>query len=114
MTDNNIFDDPRTLLMRLTSLTVNFTLHWERRENTAHRYAQWENHVLILGPITSLDDHAIPRYLSITAFDSPEMTEITTEDPFLRLPLLALIYAVEAATMDQEPRDPFALNQSAL
>ena len=114
MTDDKTLKDRRDLLAQLTSLTVNGGLQWERQTNSAHRYARWNNNLLILGPTSPLDDHEIPRYLFITPFNSPTGTEIKTDDAGLRAPLLALVYAVEAATADQTPRDPFALSEYAL
>lgn len=104
----------RTLLAQLTSLTVSGSLRWERQINSAHRYARWNNNLLILGPAAPLEDHKTPRYLFITPFDAPTCIEVTSDDKGLRAPLLALVYAVEAATANQEPRDPFALTQDAL
>src|SRR3984893_544867 len=102
------------LISKLISLTKAGGLHWERQVHSAHRYARWNNNLLILGPTDSLDDHKIPRYLFLTPLNSPAGTEITTEDPELRAALLALVYAVEAATATQEPRDPFGITQEAL
>ena len=48
------------LLAQLTSLTSGGSLKWERQRNSAHRYARWNNSLLILGPTASLDDHKIP------------------------------------------------------
>lgn len=114
MDDDNTLKERRDLLARLTSLTVNGALQWERQINSAHRYARWNNNLLILGPTSTLDSHDIPRYLFITPFSSPTGTEIDSDDAELRAPLLALIYAVEAATANQKPRDPFALSECAL
>jgi len=102
------------LLAQLTSLTADGNLRWERQAHSAHRYARWKNNLLILGPTNPLDDHKIPRYLFITPFNSPTGVEITTEDKDMRPALLSLVYAVEAATVRQPPRDPFALNEEAL
>jgi hypothetical protein len=104
----------QALLTQLTSLTASGSLRWERQRNSAHRYARWNNSLLILGPTASLDDHTIPRYLFLTPLTSPTGIEITTEDPDLREPLLALVNAVETATAHQAPRDPFALSEHAL
>ena len=114
MTDDKRLKERRDLLGQLTSLTVNGNLQWERQMNSAHRYARWNNNLLILGPTSPLDDHDIPRYLFITPFSAPTGTEIKTDDTGLRAPLLALVYAVEAATADQTPRDTFALSEHAL
>ena len=103
MAQDQVLTERRELLAQLTSLTVNGSLGWERQARSAHRYARWNNNLLILGPTSPLDDHNVPRYLFITPFSSPTGTEITSEDADLRVSLLALVYAVEAATSDQEP-----------
>ena len=114
MSEDQVLAERRILLAQLTSLTVNGTLRWERQAGSAHRYARWNNNLLILGPTSPIDDETVPRYLFITPFSSTTGTEITSEDTELRASLLALVYAVEAATSDQEPRDPFALSEHAL
>lgn len=114
MAEDRTLTERRYLLAELTSLTANGSLQWERQAHSAHRYARWNNNLLILGPTAPLDDHKIPRYLFLTPFSSPTGTEITSEDATLRPALLELVYAVEAATAGQEPRDPFALTQEAL
>ena len=114
MSDDQVLAERRGLLAQLTSLTVNGALRWERQAGSAHRYARWNNNLLILGPNSSIDDHTVPRYLFITPFSSPTGTEITSEDSDLRASLLALVYAVEASTSDQAHRDPFALSEHAL
>jgi hypothetical protein len=112
--DQALTERLRALLGELTLLTIKSSLRWERQLHSAHRYARWNNNLLILGPTASLDDHEIPRYLFLTPLNSPTGTEITTEDAELRAALLALVYAVEAATATQEPRDPFAITEDAL
>jgi hypothetical protein len=114
MSEDQVLAERRELLAQLTSLTVNRSLRWERQARSAHRYARWNSNLLILGPTSPLDDHNVARYLFITPFSSPTGIEITSEDKDLRASLLALVYAVEAATSDQAPRDPFALNEQAL
>jgi len=114
MSEDQVLAERRELLAQLTSLTVNRSLRWERQARSAHRYARWNSNLLILGPTSPLDDHNVARYLFITPFSSPTGIEITSEDRVLRASLLALVYAVEAATSDQAPRDPFALSQQAL
>lgn len=104
----------RTLLAQLTSLTISGSLHWDRQINSSHRYAKWNDNLLILGPAAPLEDHKMARYLFITPLNAPTSIEINSDDPELRASLLALVYAVEAATADQKPRDPFALTQGAL
>jgi hypothetical protein len=114
MSEDQVLGEQRELLAQLTSHTATGSLKWERQRNSAHRYARWNNNLLILGPTASLDDHEIPRYLFLTPFTAPTGIEITTEDSGMRAPLLALVYAVEAATAVQAPRDPFALGEHAL
>ena len=114
MAHEKVVAEQQALLAQLTSLTASGSLKWERQRNSAHRYARWSNSLLILGPTDPLDDHEIPRYLFLTPFTSPTGIEITSEDPDLREPLLALVNAVEAATADQAPKDPFALGEQAL
>ena len=114
MSEDQVLTERRQLLAQLTSLTVNGSLRWERQARSAHRYARWNSNLLILGPTSPLDDHNVPRYLFITPFRARTGIEITSEDTDLRASLLALVYAVEAATADQEPRDPFALSEPAL
>jgi hypothetical protein len=113
MAQDQALNERRELLAQLTSLTANRSLRWERQVHSAHRYAKWNNNLLILGPTAPLDDHKIPRYLFLTPFSSPPGIEITSEDKDLRAPMLALVYAVEATTADQTPRDPFALSEHA-
>lgn len=112
--DSALTEELRALLAQLTSLSVNGSLHWERQVNSAHRYASWNNNLLILGPAAPLEVHKTPRYLFITPFNAPTCIEVTSDDEELRAPLLAVVYAVEAATANQEPRDPFALTEDAL
>ena len=102
------------LLAELTLLTANGSLHWERQLHSAHRYARWNDNVLILGPTAPLEDRKTPRYLFLTPFNAPSSIEITSDDVNLTVPLLALIDEVETATAGQEPRDPFAFTQEAL
>jgi hypothetical protein len=114
MSEDEVLAERRELLAQLTSLTVNGSLRWERQSRSAHRYARWNDNLLILGPTSPIDDDTVPRYLFITPFSSPTGTEITSEDADLRPSLLALVYAVETATSDQKAKDPFALSEHAL
>jgi hypothetical protein len=111
MAQERALTEKRELLAQLTFLTANGSLRWERQVHSAHRYARWNNNLLILGPTAPLDDHKIPRYLFLTPLSSPTGIEITSEDRDLSALLLALIHTVEAATFDQTPRDPFALSE---
>lgn len=104
----------RHLLAQLTSLTAEGTIPWSKQAHSAHRYAEWKDILLILGPDAPLDDHKLPRYLHITPLFSPQWTEISSADPELHNSLLALIYAVEAATAHEPPTDPFKLTDELL
>lgn len=104
----------RTLLRQITSLTTGGDLHWERQLGSAHRYARWNNHLLILGPDVPVSDKKIPRYLIITPFDSPAYVEICSNDTALGEGLQALVQEVEAATAHEPPTDPFAVTDELL
>jgi hypothetical protein len=112
--DPSLTDRLRSMLAQVTALTATGSLKWERQVDSAHRYARWDKILLILGPDVPLEDHKTPRYLHITAWLEPNWTEISSEDPELRYSLLALVYAVEAATVHQRPTDPFVLTDQLL
>ena len=65
--DSETTDRLRRLIDQITSLTEKHELQWERQSGSAHRYARWNNHLLILGPATPISG-AVPRYLFITPF----------------------------------------------
>jgi hypothetical protein len=100
------------LVKQLTELTTENKIHWERQVASAHRYARWNNHLLILGP----DDPTagVARYLFITPFDSPACIEINSDDPDLGSLVLELTATVEATSQDEPPTDPFALTEDIL
>lgn len=104
----------RALLAQITALTTTNELHWERQVNSAHRYARWNNNLLILGPDAPLDDHDVPRYLFITPFDSPDCIEANSNDEELGAAVMALVRAVEAQTKTAPPTDPFAVTEELL
>jgi hypothetical protein len=104
----------RALLAQITALTTTNEIHWEKQVNSAHRYARWNNNLLILGPDAPPDEREIPRYLFITPFDSPDCIEVGSNDEELGTAVLALVQAVEAQTRDEKPVDPFAVTQSLL
>jgi hypothetical protein len=104
----------RALLAQLAVLTITKALHWERQVNSAHRYARWNNNLLILGPNTPLKDSDVPRYLFITPFDSPDCIEVNTNDKELGAAVMALVKAVEAQTRTEAPQDPFAVTEELL
>ena len=99
----------RSLLLQITSLTEKGDLHWERQVGSAHRYARWNNNLLILGPDAALKTRHTPRYLFITPFDSPACIEVNSGDDDLGQELLKLVNAVEAASKDEQPTDPFSI-----
>jgi hypothetical protein len=103
----------KTLIARIAALTNSGELHWERQQGSAHRYARWNNNLLILGP-ADVDEPGVPRYLFITPFDSPDCVEANSNDPVLGSAIAALFDAVDAATKNQPAIDPFAINSAVL
>ena len=112
--DAAMTDRLRTLVAQLTSMTEGGKLHWERQVGSAHRYARWNNNLLILGPAEALSDTQIPRYLFITPFDSPSCVEIGSDDEELGQSVLRLVATVENASKNEPPTDPFALTDDLL
>ena len=104
----------RNLITKLESLTLAGQLHWERRAGSAHRYARWNNNLLILGPATSLRDSDVPRYLFVTPFDSPDCLEVNSDDQELGSAVLELVKDVESASAHEPPTDPFAITDQLL
>ena len=104
----------RNLVAKLQSLTASGGLHWEKQVGSAHRYARWNNHLVILGPSTPLSDTSIPRYLFITPFDSPDCIELNSDDAELGSAVMELAQVVEAAGKDEPPTDPFAVTDQLL
>ena len=111
--DSATTDRLRNLISKIAGLTDKGELHWERQIASAHRYARWNNNLLILGPSAPVDDR-MPRYLFITPFDSPACIEINSADEQLGDDVLALAKAVESATKDEPPTDPFAVSDDLL
>jgi hypothetical protein len=103
----------QTLIARISSLTESGELQWERQQGSAHRYARWNNNLLILGP-ADIEDSRVPRYLFITPFDSPDCIEANSDDPTVGPAILTLFDAVDAATKNQPAVDPFAVNSEIL
>jgi hypothetical protein len=101
------------LIANLSKLTQSGGLQWERQQGSAHRYARWNNNLLILGP-ADVGDKRVPRYLFITPFDSPDCVEVNSEDPVLGSEVRALFDEVEAATRNQPAVDPFSINPAIL
>lgn len=104
----------RALVRQIKEHTTDGTIHWERQMNSAHRYARWNNNLLILGPDAPLDDESTPRYLFITPFDSPDCIEIGSDDTELGAEVFALVREVETATAEEQPTDPFAVTGDLL
>jgi len=107
-------DRLRNLISRIESLTEKGELHWDRQVGSAHRFARWNNNLLILGPAASLSEPSVPRYLMITPFDSPDCVEINSDDVDLGAEVIRLVDDVEAASKDQEPVDPFDITDQIL
>src|SRR5438034_756595 len=107
-------DRLRQLISRLASMTRDGDLHWEREVGSAHRYARWNNNLLILGPSGPLSDRHVPRYLFVTPFDSPACIEINSNDEELGRAVSELVASVESATKDEPLIDPFALTDDVL
>lgn len=115
MTRAQVTSDRLTrLLDRLVSSTRSGELHWERQSGSAHRYARWNNNLLILGPAESLSESKLPRYLFITPFDSPTCVEVNSDDETLGPALLELVAAVEESSAKEPPTDPFAISEDEL
>ncbi len=107
-------DRLRNLTAKLQTLTVSGALRWERQAGSAHRYARWNNHLVILGPSTPLSDTSVPRYLFITPFDSPDCIEINSDDAELGPAVIELAQDVETASRNEPPTDPFAITDQLL
>ena len=112
--DSATSDRLRNLIAKLQSLTTSGGLHWEKQAGSAHRYARWNNHLVILGPSTPLRDSSVPRYLFITPFDSPDCIEINSDDAELGSAVIELVRKVETASKAEPPTDPFAVTDQML
>jgi hypothetical protein len=104
----------RKLISQLLLLTKKGDIRWERQQGSAHRYARWNNNLLILGPAEPINDKNFPRYLFITPFDSPSCIEINSDDEELGEFIGQLVAAVEVASQNEPPADPFALTDDIL
>ena len=102
------------LIAKLQSLTVDGGLHWEKQAGSAHRFARWNNNLVILGPSSPLSDTSVPRYLFITPFDSPDCIEINSEDDELGPAVIELAQDVETASKDEPSIDPFSITDQLL
>jgi hypothetical protein len=100
----------RKFIAHITSLTEKYELHWERQLGSAHRYARFDNNLLILGPASPISETNVPRYLFITPFDSPDCIEINSDDSDLGEAVMNLIKEVEVISQKTPATDPFAIN----
>ena len=107
--DLRLIERQHQLLTKITSLTAEGNIHWERQKGSSHRFANWDEVLLILGPGESSPNDKAFHYLHITPLFSLKWLEINTNDPKLHDSLLQLRAAVEEGTKDQLPTDPFAL-----
>jgi hypothetical protein len=112
--DSATTDRLRHLIAKLQSLTASGELHWEKQAGSAHRYARWNNNLVILGPASPLSDTSVPRYLFVTPFDSPDCLEINSEDDDLGPAVIELAQEVETASKDEPSIDPFAITDQLL
>ena len=112
--DSTTTDRLRNLISKIESLTESGDLRWERQTGSAHRYARWNNNLLILGPASPLSDASVPRYLFITPFDSPDCIEINSDDAELGSEVLSLVHEAEVASKHDSPVDPFAITDEIL
>src|SRR5882724_9671773 len=112
--DTNISERLRRVMSQISNLTESGELHWERQLGSAHRYARWNNNLLILGPAEPLSETKTPRYLFITPFDSPSCIEINSTDAELGSALVELIAIVEQTSQKEPPTDPFGISDEEL
>ena len=104
----------RELLAQITALTITGKLHWEKPTHTSYRYADWNEILLFLGPNARVEDKHSVRYLHFSPLFLTEKLEFKSDDPKLHNAMMALIYAVEAATEHQKSSNPFALTNELL
>src|SRR6185437_2456888 len=104
----------RQLMIKLDVQTASGELHWERQAGSAHRYARFNNNLLILGPASPLSQKNVPRYLFITPFDSPDCIEVNSDDPELGAAVIKLVETVENASRHEPATDPFAITEQLL
>jgi len=104
----------RNLISKIDSLTEGGDLHWERQAGSAHRYARWNNNLLILGPATPISDASVPRYLFITPFNSPDCIEVNSDDAELGAAVTKLVSEVEKVSKAEPATDPFAVTEQML
>jgi hypothetical protein len=104
----------RQLIIKLDGQTASGELHWERQAGSAHRYARFNNNLLILGPASPISEKKVPRYLFITPFDSPDCIEVNSDDTELGAAVVKLVETVENASQHEPATDPFAITEQLL
>lgn len=104
----------RQLIVKLDAQTAGGELHWERQAGSAHRYARFNNNLLILGPASPIGERNVPRYLFITPFDSPDCIEVNSDDAELGSAVMSLVQQVEQASQHEPATDPFAITEQLL
>jgi hypothetical protein len=111
--DANATERIRLFIATIIEQTEKGELRWEKQFGSAHRYARWNNNLLILGPADPETDK-VPRYLFITPFDSPACLEINSEDEDLGKDVLKLVRLVEEVSKGEPAVDPFAITDEML
>jgi hypothetical protein len=104
----------RQLIIKLDAQTASGELRWERQAGSAHRYARFNNNLLILGPASPISEKNVPRYLFITPFNSPDCIEVNSDDAELGAAVLKLVETVENASQHEPATDPFAITEQLL
>src|SRR5437868_15119396 len=112
--DAAVTDHLRKLVAKVTSLTREGTLPWEKQIGSAHRYARWNNNLLILGPATPASESSVPRYLFITPFNSPDCIEVNSDDADLGAQVTQLVKEVEKVSQAEPATDPFGVTEQML
>lgn len=97
----------RAMLGELRSATAGGDLHWEHQRGSDRRYAKRDGKMLVIGPHVPVRSGPQQWYLFISPLDSHETTEIHSHDSELGEDLLALIQAVDFASVDDPQIDPF-------
>lgn len=104
----------RALLSELHSSTTQGKIHWEHQRNSDRRYTKWSGNMLVIGPHTPAGKGPKQWYLFITPLASHETTEIHSHDSELGDDLLALLQAVDLASVDDPQIDPFDASSESL
>ena len=111
--DTKLIERISRFIATIIELTEKRELLWNKQIGSAHRYARWNNNLLILGPSEEKTGSA-PRYLFVTPFDSPACLELNSDDADFGRDVLRLSALVENATHAQPAVDPFAVTEEML